>query len=243
MCKNTDINTNVNGCNVTFVTVLWSELILERRRVMENSTHVLGNNQVKKRGRQLKKCGRSKETILYIKSHWQLYVIFLLPALLLTLVFKYLPMGGVLIAFQDYNPIKGILGSEFVGFEHFIRFMKSPDFILYLVNTLKLSIYGLLWGFPVPIILAFLLNRISSSKIRQKVQLVLYLPNFISVIVLCGIIRILLSVNGPLNLFFNTDIDFMTYAFSISYNLYCLRYLANCWMGFDYVYGCTSQCK
>ena len=88
--------------------------------------------------------------------------------------------------------------------------MKSPDFILYLVNTLKLSIYGLLWGFPVPIILAFLLNRISSSKIRQKVQLVLYLPNFISVIVLCGIIRILLSVNGPLNLFFNTDIDFMT---------------------------------
>ena len=178
---------------------------------MENSAHVLGNNQVKKRGRQLKKRGRSKETILYIKSHWQLYVIFLLPALLLTLVFKYLPMGGVLIAFQDYNPIKGILGSEFVGFEHFIqRFMKSPDFILYLVNTLKLSIYGLLWGFPVPIILAFLLNRISSSKIRQKVQLVLYLPNFISVIVLCGIIRILLSVNGPLNLFFNTDIDFMT---------------------------------
>ena len=164
MCKNTDINTNVNGCSVTFVKVLWSELILERRRVMENSAHVLGNNQVKKRGRQLKKRGRSKETILYIKSHWQLYVIFLLPALLLTLVFKYLPMGGVLIAFQDYNPIKGILGSEFVGFEHFIRFMKSPDFILYLVNTLKLSIYGLLWGFPVPIILAFLLNRISSSK-------------------------------------------------------------------------------
>ena len=210
MCKNTDINTNVNGCSVTFVKVLWSELILERRRVMENSAHVLGNNQVKKRGRQLKKRCRSKETILYIKSHWQLYVIFLLPALLLTLVFKYLPMGGVLIAFQDYNPIKGILGSEFVGFEHFIRFMKSPDFILYLVNTLKLSIYGLLWGFPVPIILAFLLNRISSSKIRQKVQLVLYLPNFISVIVLCCIIRILLSVNGPLNLFFNTDIDFMT---------------------------------
>ena len=71
MCKNTDINTNVNGCSVTFVKVLWSELILERRRVMENSAHVLGNNQVKKRG-------RSKETILYIKSHWQLYVIFLL---------------------------------------------------------------------------------------------------------------------------------------------------------------------
>ena len=147
---------------------------------------------------------------MYIKRFVKHYYIMLIPALLWLFFFSIVPMFGIVMAFQDYNPIKGILGSEFVGFEHFIRFMKSPDFILYLVNTLKLSIYGLLWGFPVPIILAFLLNRISSSKIRQKVQLVLYLPNFISVIVLCGIIRILLSVNGPLNLFFNTDIDFMT---------------------------------
>ena len=70
----------------------------------------------------------------------------------------------------------------------------------YLVNTLKLSVYGLLWGFPMPIILALLLNRITSSKIKQKIQLVLYMPNFISVIVLCGMVRILLSVTGPFNM-------------------------------------------
>ena len=149
-------------------------------------------------------------TLLYLKQHWQLYVIFLLPALALTLIFKYIPMGGIMIAFQKYNPIKGILGSEWVGFKYFERFLSSPDFMTYLINTLKLSVYGLLWGFPVPILLAFLLNRIQSTGIKKKIQLVLYLPNFISVIVLCGIVRILLSVTGPVNLLFGTSINFMT---------------------------------
>ena len=107
-------------------------------------------------------------TIAYIKRHWQLYVFFLLPALFLTLLFKYVPMGGILIAFMDYNPIQGILGSEWVGLEHFQRFLSSPDFMRYLMNTLKLSVYGLLWGFPVPIILAFLLNRIVSKRRKKK---------------------------------------------------------------------------
>ncbi len=148
-------------------------------------------------------------TVKYVRQHWQLYVVFLLPALLLTIIFRYLPMGGVLIAFQKYNPFRGILGSEWVGFDHFARFLSSPNFQRYLINTLKLSVYGLLWGFPMPIILAFLLNRINSSKIKQKVQLVLYMPNFISVIVLCGIVRILLSVTGPINAMLGTPINFM----------------------------------
>lgn len=148
-------------------------------------------------------------TWVYIKRHWQLYLLFLLPAVALTLVFKYAPMGGVLIAFQKYNPFKGIWGSEWVGFKNFTRFMSSPDFQRYLINTLKLSVYGLLWGFPIPILLAFLLNRIESKKIKQKVQLVLYMPNFISVIVLCGIVRVLLSVTGPVNGLLHTSINFM----------------------------------
>lgn len=148
--------------------------------------------------------------MLYVRQHWQLYVFFLLPALLLTIIFRYLPMGGILIAFQDYNPIRGILGSRWVGFKYFQRFLSSPDFLRYLANTLKLSIYGLLWGFPVPILLALLLNRIQSAGIKQKVQTVLYLPNFISVIVLCGLVRILLSVTGPLNHIMGTQINFMT---------------------------------
>ena len=153
--------------------------------------------------------GRLHNTLRYMRQHWQLYVVFLLPALLLTIIFRYLPMGGVLIAFQKYNPFRGIMGSQWVGFDHFTRFLSSPNFQKYLVNTLKLSVYGLLWGFPMPIILAFLLNRINSSKIKQRIQLVLYMPNFISVIVLCGIVRILLSVTGPINLLLGTPINFM----------------------------------
>lgn len=149
-------------------------------------------------------------TLLYVRQHWQLYVIFLLPAFALTIIFRYIPMGGILIAFEDYNAIQGFLGSPIVGFKHFQRFLSSPDFLSYLANTLKLSVYGLLWGFPIPILLAFLLNRVESSRMKQKIQLVLYMPNFISVIVLCGIVRILLSVTGPLNLILGTSIDFMT---------------------------------
>ncbi len=150
------------------------------------------------------------KNVLYVKQHWQLYVLFLGPALALTIIFKYLPMGGVLIAFQKYNPFKGILGSEWVGLKYFKQFLSSPDFMQYLGNTLKLSIFGLLWGFPMPIILAFLLNRVASSKLKQKIQLVLYMPNFISVIVLCGMVRILLSVTGPLNMLMGTSINFLT---------------------------------
>ena len=150
------------------------------------------------------------KTAVYIRQNWQLYVIFMLPALLLTIIFRYIPMGGILIAFEKYSPIKGILHSEWVGFKNFNRFLSSPDFMKYLVNTLKLSIYGLLWGFPVPILLAFLLNSIESKNIKKNVQLVLYMPNFISVIVLCGMVRILLSVTGPVNLLLGTQINFMT---------------------------------
>ncbi|SCX17229.1 putative aldouronate transport system permease protein [Lachnospiraceae bacterium YSD2013] len=149
-------------------------------------------------------------TLVYVKQHWQLYVFFLGPALLLTIVFRYIPMGGILIAFQKYNPFNGILGSEWVGLKYFEQFLSSPDFMQYLANTLKLSIFGLLWGFPMPIILALLLNRIASSRIKQKIQLVLYMPNFISVIVLCGMVRILLSVTGPFNMLLGTNINFLT---------------------------------
>lgn len=149
-------------------------------------------------------------TLVYMRQHWQLYVLFMLPAFVLTIIFRYVPMGGVMIAFTEYNPFKGVWGSEWVGFEHFERFLSSPDFMEYLLNTLKLSVYGLLWGFPAPILLAFLLNRILSDKMKQNIQLVLYMPNFISVIVLCGIVRILLSPTGMINSLLGTNTNFMT---------------------------------
>ncbi|MBQ2466272.1 MAG: sugar ABC transporter permease [Lachnospiraceae bacterium] len=158
----------------------------------------------------MNKEAKAHNTLLYVKHHWRLYLFFLGPALVLTLLFRYAPMGGILIAFEKYSPFKGFFGSEWVGLEYFRQFLSSPDFLSYLVNTLKLSIFGLLWGFPIPIILALLLNRIESSKIKQRIQLVLYMPNFISVIVLCGMVRILLSVTGPVNLMFGTTINFLT---------------------------------
>lgn len=146
----------------------------------------------------------------YIRKNWQLYIIFLLPAVILTFIFKYIPMGGILIAFKDYNAFQGIWGSDWVGFRYFQRFISSPDFMNYLLNTLKLSLYGLAWGFPIPIILALILNRIRRAGIKKNIQLLIYLPNFISVIVLCGMVKIFLSPVGPLNALFGTTADFMS---------------------------------
>jgi putative aldouronate transport system permease protein len=157
-----------------------------------------------------KKRSKNNSNLIYIKKNWQLYVVFLMPAFLLTLVFKYLPIGGILMAFKAYNPRLGIFGSEWVGMKNFTRFISSPDFMGYLLNTLKLSIFGLLWGFPVPVILALLLNRINSKRIKKNFQLVLYAPNFISVIVLCGMVFIFLSPIGPINKVLGTSINFMT---------------------------------
>ena len=151
-----------------------------------------------------------KSKVTYVKKNCMLYIFFLMPALLLTIIFKYVPMGGLLIAFKDYNVIKGVLGSPWVGLEYFKRFLSSPDFMNYLMNTLKVSIYGLLWGFPVPIILALLLNRIRKEGIKKKIQLLIYAPNFISVIVLCGMVRMFLSPIGPMNKILGISTNWMT---------------------------------
>lgn len=151
-----------------------------------------------------------EQRLQYIKKNWQLYVFFLLPGLAVTIIFKYIPMGGLLIAFKDFNVMKGILGSEWVGFSYFQRFLSSPDFMNYLMNTLKLSAYGLLWGFPVPILLALLLNQVKSKGVKKNIQLLIYAPNFISVIVLCGMVRMFLSPVGPLNKLLGITANWMT---------------------------------
>ena len=108
-------------------------------------------------------------------------------------------MYGAVIAFKDYNPMLGILESSWVGLDHFREFISSPNFTLLLSNTLKISIYGLLLGFFPPIILALSLNQIINKKIKQKIQLILYAPNFISVVIIVGMLFLFLSANGPIN--------------------------------------------
>ncbi|HEM4057460.1 TPA: sugar ABC transporter permease [Streptococcus suis] len=143
----------------------------------------------------------------------KLLLLMLLPGLVLTFIFRYIPMYGVLIAFKEYNPLKGVLGSEWIGFEEFTKFLSSPNFGTLLANTLKLSVYGLLLGFLPPIILAIMLNQLLSDKAKKRIQLVLYAPNFISVVVIVGMIFLFFSVGGPVNSIlslFGIEANFLT---------------------------------
>ncbi|MGG1519355.1 ABC transporter permease subunit [Paenibacillus oryzisoli] len=123
-------------------------------------------------------------------------LLLILPVLLYYLVFHYIPMYGVIIAFKDFKPLKGILGSAWVGFENFQLFFNSVYFWRILKNTLLLSIYSLLWGFPVPILFALLLNELKEGIFKKLVQTISYLPHFISIVVIVGMIANFTSVNG-----------------------------------------------
>lgn len=141
-----------------------------------------------------------KKTGLWERIKRQRFLLLMiLPGLLLTFVFRYIPMYGVLIAFKDFNPLKGVWGSEWVWFEEFSKFLSSPNFMVLLGNTLKLSVYGLVLGFFPPIILAIMLNLLISDKAKKRIQLILYAPNFISVIVIVGMIFLFFSAEGPVN--------------------------------------------
>ncbi|MFX3646839.1 MAG: ABC transporter permease [Paenibacillus sp.] len=133
-----------------------------------------------------------------LKKNYFLYML-LAPALILTLIFKYIPMYGAIIAFKDFSPIKGIMGSDWVGLKHFEKFIASPNFDIILMNTLKLSFLGLIFSFPVPILLALMLNQVRKAGIKKNIQLFLYAPNFISVVVVVGMLFIFLSPTGPIN--------------------------------------------
>ncbi|MDQ1000912.1 putative aldouronate transport system permease protein [Neobacillus niacini] len=147
-----------------------------------------------------------------ILSNYQLYL-FLLPALIYFIVFHYLPMYGILIAFKDFVATKGIMGSPWVGFKHFERFFDSFQFWTLIKNTLGLSVVQLIVGFPLPIFLALMLNQIRSEKYKRFVQTVVYAPHFISVVVLAGMIFVFFSNNGLINniilLFGGDPISFM----------------------------------
>lgn len=112
------------------------------------------------------------------------------------LIFHYLPMFGIVMAFQDFNPAKGFLRSEWVGLDHIIDFVTSPYFPRLLRNTLLINVYQLIFVFPVPILFALFLNEIKSAKFKKVVQTATYLPHFISMVVFCGLIVDFTSQNG-----------------------------------------------
>lgn len=127
-----------------------------------------------------------------MKSHWMLYL-FLLPATVYFILFHYYPLYGVQIAFQDYR-VGDVFGtSAWVGFKHFKRFFESYWFTTVVWNTLKLSLLNLVLGFPLPIILALLLNEVEHERYKKLVQTITYAPHFISIVVLCGSLQLFLA--------------------------------------------------
>ena len=122
-----------------------------------------------------------------------------LPVLAYYLVFHYAPMGGIVIAFQNYKPFKGISGSQFVGMRWFIDFLTGPYAWRVIRNTLVISMQNIIFGFPMPILLALMINEVKSTKFKKTVQTVSYMPHFISLIVVCGLLMDFSSSQGLFN--------------------------------------------
>jgi putative aldouronate transport system permease protein len=155
------------------------------------------DNNVKKvkkveKVKPMKKKGRLANEF---KQNWLLYLM-ILPGLLYFLIFKYAPMGGLVIAFQNYFPFLGIKGSQWVGLEHFRRFFTSGDFAMLMRNTLVLFGLNLVFAFPASIILAIALNEVRNTRFKKGVQTIVYLPHFISWVIVVSIFYVLLTTEG-----------------------------------------------
>lgn len=138
-----------------------------------------------------------------------------LPGLLYFLVFKYVPVGGLIIAFQNYSPYFGVWQSEWVGLEHFQRFFSNDDFVLLLRNTLMISLLNLVLFFPLPIILSLMLNELRSMAYKRFVQTIVYIPHFLSWVLISGLTYLMLSqseglVNKIIHEFGGNRIGFLT---------------------------------
>lgn len=152
----------------------------------------------------------------YLKNSWQLYVMLIIPVVYMIL-FKYKPMLGVVVAFKKSNVFQGIWNSPWIGLANFEEAFSSRDFWNALANTLILNIGDLIIGFPIPIFLAIFLNELRSSKIRKTTQTLLYLPNFLSWVIIAGISTQLFSSSGLVNNLLNAlgfgTVNFLTNSF------------------------------
>ena len=133
------------------------------------------------------------------KKNWFVYLL-AVPVLAWYIIFCYGPMWGIMIAFKDFKPLLGFEKSAWVGFSHFAEFFKGPYFVRLVKNTLLLNLWGLTFGFTAPILLALLLNEVREGKFKKSVQTITYMPHFISLVVVCGMIHIFTANNGILTL-------------------------------------------
>ena len=138
---------------------------------------------------------RGRGTWKRIKNHWRFYLIIFLP-LAYIVIFAYLPMPGILMAFERYSPSKGILGSPWVGLRYFKQFLSSPSSLTVIWNTLAIGVYSLVAGFPFPILLAIGLNEVGAKGFKKTVQMVTYAPYFISTVVMVGMLMQILDLRS-----------------------------------------------
>ena len=153
----------------------------------------------------------SQEELMKPRSKWEEWkinfkrhgwiMLFILPALIYVIIFCYIPMYGILVAFQDYMPGDQIIGAEtqWVGFKNFLTFFSNPNFWDYFLNTFLLCILGFIVGFPLPIIVALLLNSVRSHKVKKGLQILYYAPHFISLVVLVGMLKLIFGTDGLLD--------------------------------------------
>ncbi|WP_373289388.1 ABC transporter permease [Alicyclobacillus cellulosilyticus] len=147
------------------------------------------------------------------RDKW-LYIL-LIPGSLYFLVFKYIPMWGVLIAFQNFEPWQGFFHSPWIGFTNFRLFFENPDFFRLLRNTLLLSLYNIVFFFPAPIVLALLLNEVRKAWFKRTVQTMVYLPHFVSMVIVAALTYVFLTtdtgfINQLLQHWFGRQVDFLT---------------------------------
>ncbi|GAL20448.1 ABC transporter permease [Vibrio maritimus] len=169
---------------------------------MEN-LHQNSGETLKSSASQSKLQKKTKWLINHFKNEWQLYVL-LAPTVIWFLVFLYKPMYGLQIAFKDYSVFRGITESPWVGFEHFVTLFENDQFLRAIRNTVMISGASLIFGFPVPIILALMFNEILNAKFKRTAQTIVYLPHFISAVIIAGIVITAFSPStGVVNLFLN----------------------------------------
>jgi len=188
-----------------------SILFLDKKREGENEIQTTGKVAERKIHTELNALPTKKKN--YFLKHWQIYSM-IIPGLIYFIIFKYIPLAGSVIAFQDYNVFAGVFKSPFVGLKHFENLFSYPEFLQILKNTILISFYQLIFGFPAPIILALLLNEVRKAYFKRSIQTILYLPHFLSWVIVGGLIINLLSpstgvINEVIRFFGGEEIFFM----------------------------------
>ncbi|MGN1100155.1 MAG: ABC transporter permease [Christensenellales bacterium] len=174
---------------------------------------------------------KRKTLLRKMKQNWEIYVM-MIPVVIFFLVFSYYPMYGIVLAFKYYLPSKGILGSEWVGLKHFEWLFTAPEFFRAFKNTLIISAIKLVFNFPVPIILALFLNEVANPRLKKGIQTAVYLPYFISWVIIGGIVYTLLSVNGGVvnNILMSLGLERVNFLTNDRY-FYVILVLTEIWKG------------